>query len=263
MKIYAYCDYCRHVHPIDLDPSKPDQQIQDWWYKHAGHDGVWYDWPGRTVKPSWVTRLQTRWRIVVKWVAGLGKEVLTADPVEFGELRSPLLGYLPNANIKTAYAASVPMTFTSVNSLASSSTLVAGANATAVDNTSNLYLDYLLAGFYKNNVTTPPTAGTEIDTYLYRSYDDGPTYPAGLTGSDAAATITTVNMINSGLKLAWSIIVAATTSQVNPFDAGVISGYFGGITPKLWSIWVTHNSGQSLAASGNTVSYYGAFATSI
>jgi len=49
------------------------------------------------------------------------------------------------ANIKEAYAASAPLTL-ALESLAASSTIVAGRESTAVSNTTNLYLDYLVAG---------------------------------------------------------------------------------------------------------------------
>ena len=260
MRIIAYCDGCGHYHPIDFDPEKPDRQIDDWRYKHSAPTcRVWFDWPGRTLKPSWVTRLMNRWRQKVRRVLGLG-EVLTATPVANDLGLSPLAGYLPNAAAKVTYAASAAMTFTSVNSLASSASLLAGASALAIDNTSNLYLDYYLAGLVKNNVTTPPTAGTEIDVWLYRAYDDTPTYPDTLAGTDAAKTITTSNILNSLGRQVASMVVAATTSQVNPFDAGLISQYFGG-APSLWSVFVVHNSGQALAATGNVFTTKGVYVT--
>jgi hypothetical protein len=262
MKIHAYCDGCNHRHPIEFDPNTPDRQIDDWRYKHSLPGcRVWFDWPGRTVKPSWVSRLMQRWvqRVVPTWVKGIIVPILTAAPLN-AEGFSPIAGYLPNANAKLAYASSVDMTFTSVNSLASSSSLLAGASALAVDNTTNLYLDYSLGGFFENNTGSAPTVSTEIDVWLYRAYNDTPTYPDTLAGTDAAKTVTTTAMLNSGLRQVASMVVAATTSQVNPFDAGYLSQYWGSV-PHLWSVWVVHNSGQALAATGNKVSYKGQYAT--
>ncbi len=90
-----------------------------------------------------------------------------------------------------------------------------------------------------------------------------PTYPDTLLGTDAAKTITTSSILFSGLKQIASMTVAATTSQVNPFDAGAISAYFGGVTPKLWSVWLTHATVQALAASGHAVNYQGSYLTAI
>ena len=104
---------------------------------------------------------------------------------------------------------------------------------------------------------------TEIDVWLYRSYDDTPTYPDTMAGTDAAKTVTTTNILYTMAKQVASMTVAATTSQVNYFDAGAVSGYFGSIVPKLWSVWTVHNSGQAFAASGNTFSYQGSYITSV
>src|SRR5262249_38328050 len=128
---------------------------------------------------------------------------------------TPILGYLPNASVKLSYASSVAYTYTSVNSLASDSTLLAGAQSLKVDNTSNLYLDYYLAGFYKNNASVAPTVDTEIDVWGYRAYDDTPTYADTLDGTDAAKTLTTAKIRNSALIALAQMIISATTNQVN------------------------------------------------
>jgi hypothetical protein len=256
MKIHAYCDGCAQVHPIDFNPEKPDNQLDDWRYKHSRSTcKVWVDWRQRTTKPSWVSRLVNRWK--QKPVG----EILTASPID-AEGFSPILGYLPNANVKLAYAASAAMTYTSLNSLASSSTLVAGASALAVDNTSNLYLDYQLGGFVTNIHTPAPTVNTEIDVYLYRAIDDTPTYPDTMAGTDAAKTVTTANILSEFGKQVASLIVAATVDQKNWFDAGLISQYWGS-APSLWSVFTVHNSGQALNSAGGTVSYKGQYVTVI
>jgi hypothetical protein len=45
------------------------------------------------------------------------------------------------ASIKVAYGTTANLTFTSLNSLAASASWLAGAESTAVDNTSNLFTD--------------------------------------------------------------------------------------------------------------------------
>ncbi len=241
--LVAQCLDCRVRHEIrPVAPGAPFlREMDEWSQKHLGHQIEFFS-PMRNIPrdlddKAWMKGGEAPW-----WL-------------ENAEFKS-------NANIKLAFAGSAAMTFTSVNSLASSGSL-AGASALAVDNTGNLYLDYLLAGFLTNNASTPPTAGTEIAVWAYRGYDDTPTYPDTMAGTDAAKTVTTSNILYSGFKPAASMIVAATTNQVNPFDAGAISALFGGVTPKLWSVWVTHNSGQALKASGNTVSYAGSYLTAI
>jgi hypothetical protein len=168
-----------------------------------------------------------------------------------------------NANINLAYAGSGAITFTSLNSLASDTSLLAGASSLAISNATNKYLDDMISGFVKNNTGSAPTVSKEIDVYLYGSYDDTPTYPDTIAGTDAAKTITTSNILASGLAPFGSAIVAATTSQVNAFRGKSVSGAFGGILPKNYGLFIVHNSGQAIAASGNTWSNAPVYMTSV
>lgn len=218
--------------------------MDEWENKHRGHRNEYWS-PRRDVPVDLDDSLFERMGLAPWWL-------------------NALAGFGENANIKIAYASSAAFTFTSVNSLATDTNLLAGASALAVDNaTSVLYLDYGIKGFYKNNASVAPTAGQQIVTYGYGSYEDTPTYPDTLAGTDATKTITTSNILNTlGVLLATNI-VAATTSQVNPFDAGSVAAAWGGLLPKLLSIFTVHNSGQALAASGNAVYYTGAYATAV
>ena len=171
--------------------------------------------------------------------------------------------FTPNANINIAYAASAAFTYTSLNSLASDNNLLAGASSLAVNNTSNLYLDYLVSGFAKNNASVAPTAGREIDVYLYNAFDDTPTYPDTIAGTDATKTITTANILASALAPFGSAVVAATTNQVNVFRGKSVAAAFGGILPSYFGLFIVHNSAQALNASGNTWSYKAAYMTAV
>lgn len=147
------------------------------------------------------------------------------------------------ADEKIAYASSAAMTIT-LSALASSSTLVAGRESTAVVNTSNLYLDYLLAG--KITTGTSPTVDKQIQVYVYGQMEDTPDYPGALTGSDAAATLLAANR-NSSLRLAGIMIVTATTNVQYSFGPVSVLNLFGGIVlPKRWGVWVTHDTGVNL-----------------
>lgn len=150
------------------------------------------------------------------------------------------------ADLKLAYAASAALTCT-LESLATSSTLVAGRESTAVVNTSNLYLDYLLSGRVK--LGTSPTDAKVIEVWVYASLEDTPTYPDSITGSDAAATLTSVNIKNAALALAASMVTANVTGRIYPFRPVSIASLFGGVVPKRWGVWVSHNTGVNLDAS--------------
>lgn len=151
------------------------------------------------------------------------------------------------ANVKTAYGAASNLTIT-LASLASDTNLLAGQASTAVDESSAGNLDELLAGFIANGTT--PTAGKEIDVYVYGSIDDVPTYPDGITGTNAANTMTSVNILNSGLKLAASMTITANTGEKNYFGPISVRSLFGGILPKKWGVFVVHNSVSALNATG-------------
>lgn len=151
------------------------------------------------------------------------------------------------ANIKTAYASSSNLTIT-LASLATDTNLLAGRASTVVDNTSNLYLDYLLSGFITTG--TSPTTAKSIDVYVYGCVDDTPTYPDAITGSDANKTITTANIRDAGLKLVVSIPTTATSNEKSYFGPVSVKSLFGGELPKKWGVFVVHNTAVNLNSTG-------------
>ena len=154
-----------------------------------------------------------------------------------------------SSNIKTAYGSSVNLTIT-LASLATDTNLLAGRASTAIDETTNLYIDELLEGFISTG--TSPTTAKEIDVWVYGSTDDVPTYPDGVTGSDANKTMTTVNILNTGLKLVASIATTATSNEKGYFGPISVASLFGGVLPKKWGVFVVHNSAVNLnATAGN------------
>lgn len=134
-------------------------------------------------------------------------------------------------------------------SLATSATFVAGREAVFVDNTSALYDDARLSG--KITVGTSPTANTQIQIYVFGSMDDTPTWPDAMAGADANKSITSVGVGLSFLKLAAVINVDSTTSnRTYNFDCPSVAQCFGGVLPKRFGIWVVHNTGVNLHATG-------------
>jgi hypothetical protein len=160
---------------------------------------------------------------------------------------------LLGVSIKTAYAASSALTIT-LASLATSSTWLAGAESDAIDNTSNLYLDYLLAG--KITVGTSPTASTEIRVYVVALAEDA-TYPDVFDGTGSAETVTSAGVGSGFLTLVRRILVDATTSnQAYWFGPVSVASFFGGVLPKKFVIFVSHNSGVNLnSTAGNHAIY--------
>lgn len=139
----------------------------------------------------------------------------------------------------------VTMTMT-LASLVTSSTLVAGRESTAVDQKdTDDAIDSLVGGTV--TVGTTPTANTQIQVYLYGSYDDT-NFSGSATGTDATLTPSAKEL----MKFLIAIPSVATTSNVahkwGPFS---VAQAFGGIIPVQWGCWITHNTGVNLNSTGS------------
>jgi len=152
------------------------------------------------------------------------------------------------ATLKTLYpqsnADSVAITIT-LASLASS-TAWAGRASTAINNTSNLDLDHLVSG--KIKLGTSPTVSKTVQVYVYaaQSIASGtPTYPDGITGSDAAKTMTSANVAYACLRFLWAGTTDATTGLVLEMPPTSIAQVFGSV-PPYWGLFVVHDSGVNL-----------------
>lgn len=139
----------------------------------------------------------------------------------------------------------------SLASLATSATLVAGQESNAIVTPSTQILDYLVGG--KIRVGTTPTINTVIQIWVYSSIDDTPTYPDVFDGTDSAETITgsSVGVRDGAIKLGAIALVDSTTSDRDywfaPFSIAMLHG---GALPKAWGLFVTHNTGVNLNATG-------------
>lgn len=156
------------------------------------------------------------------------------------------------SDVKIEYGTSSALTIT-LASLASSSTLVAGRESTAIDNTTNKYLDYLLSG--KITVGTSPTTAKEIRVYVAALMEDS-TWPDVFDGTDSDETITNAQIRDSACKLAAVIGTVATSDVSYPFAPVSVSSLFGGSLPKKFVVFVTHNTGVNLNATGGNHAIY-------
>lgn len=146
-------------------------------------------------------------------------------------------------DIKLVYPAASDVTIT-LASLAPSSTLLAGQEGTAVDNSSNLYSDYLASGKVTPNATI--TAGGRIECWCVGSWD-GTTWPDVFDGTNSAETITNANIKASVCRLVASMAVdAAGTYHFPPTS---IASLFGGTLPPKFTFFVTHNTHATNALS--------------
>ncbi len=162
---------------------------------------------------------------------------------------------MATGDITVKYAASASITWT-LASLSSDTNLVAGRASAAVDNGTNLYRDFRVAG--KIAVGTTPTANTWIELWVIPILDDSPTWPDAFGGTDANVTVTSRGILRAVGKLALAIAVDATTSnRAYPFEFSLRDVCGGSAPPKQFQLFAVHNTAVALnSTGGNHVAKY-------
>ena len=129
--------------------------------------------------------------------------------------------------------------------------------STALDNTSNLFLDALVFVTVKSAAASTSATGI-VNVYAYGSSDGGSTYSDTCTGSDGAVTLTAP----PNLKLIGTINVVAnsTTYHGGPFS---VAAAFGGQLPDHWGIVVENKTAATLDASVGAAIYQGVLAQTV
>lgn len=123
----------------------------------------------------------------------------------------------------------------------------------AIDNTSNLYLDYLLAG--KISAGSSPTNDTRIQICVVGIMEDS-TWPDVFDGTASAETVTSAKIKNSICKIVADITIDGTTNQAYPFGPVSVAKAFDGTLPKKFVVFVTHNTGVNLRNSSPDQAIY-------
>jgi len=153
--------------------------------------------------------------------------------------------------IKTTYGSNTVIDM-DLSSLASSATFVAGRESDEIDNTSTLFIDALVKGQVTVG-TTPSATSTAIQIYVWGSDESLGTTPIDvLDGVDSAETLTNTGVLNNALAFAFSIPILQTTSDITyditPFS---VKELFGGIMPKFWGLFVSHDTTVNLNATND------------
>ena len=153
--------------------------------------------------------------------------------------------------IKSSYGSNNQAITCTITSLANG-----GARAsTALDNTSNLFLDVLVVVKIKSNAST---ASGWVDVYAYGTADGGTTYSEDITGTDGGVTLTNPpNVVWIG-KIA--VTTTSTTYTSPPFS---VARGFSGILPDHWGIVVVNNTGGTLDASVGSSWYQGIYTQAV
>ena len=153
---------------------------------------------------------------------------------------------MASGDVKIVYGSAADATIT-LASLATSPTLVAGRESTAIDNTSTLATDYLVSG--KITTGTSPTTAKSIQVWAVASWD-GTTWPSEFDGTDSAETLIAEHK-NLVCRLVASIATIATSDQPYHFSGVSIARIFGTVPPKF-TFFVTHDTAVNLnSTAGN------------
>lgn len=155
-------------------------------------------------------------------------------------------------DIKLAYGSSAAVTIT-LASLATDADLAAGRESTAIDNTSNLYADYLIAG--KITTGTSPTVSKAIYVYVVGLMEDS-TYPDVFDGTDGDEDLVTAGRRNSICKQVAVMVVTATSDVTYYFGPVSVASCFGGVVPKKFVVFVVHDTAVNLNSAGSNHAIY-------
>lgn len=159
-------------------------------------------------------------------------------------------------DIKTKYGSSSKQAITITLASLATTTGTTGRESTAIDNSTNLFLDALVM------VTVRlPNSGTiggkkMCAVYAYGALEaSSPTYPDTATGSDAAITLTSPTQ----LRLIGVISCPAINATYKSAPMSVAAA-FGGALPPKWGIVVLNMTNVALDSSGNAAEYVGILA---
>lgn len=152
------------------------------------------------------------------------------------------------ADVKLSYPSAADVTIT-LASLATDANLLTGRESTAVDNSTNKYLDYHISG--KITTGTSPTTAKSIQVWAVGSWD-GTSWPDVFDGTDSAETITSANHKNAVCKFLAEMATDATSDRTYHFGPVSLAAAFGGVCPVKFVVFVTHNTAVNLnSTAGN------------
>ena len=155
--------------------------------------------------------------------------------------------------IKSSYGTNGQAITCTITSLANSGQ----QQSTAIDNTTNLFLDVLVQVIVKTNAASTSATGT-VNVYAYGTANGGTNYSDGVSGTNGSVTLTSppnmrlIGVINT---------VANSTQYVSPPFS--VAASFGGILPDHWGIVVENLSGNTLDASIGSAFYQGIYNQSV
>lgn len=162
------------------------------------------------------------------------------------------------STVNIAYSGNNAITL-DLSSLATSSTLTAGYESSEIDNaTTNKYVDCIVnVKGIVGHASTAPAIGQVIAVYVWGADTSlGTTAISALDGTGSTEDVSYAHVRNAfrlGGQAVVTVATAALTYYIMPFS---VAALFGGVMPKYWGLWVTHNHTGSLGASNNSLFSY-------
>jgi len=161
---------------------------------------------------------------------------------------------------RTIYGSSAAITIT-LASLASDANFSTGRAGTAIDLTaqSTFPIDVLINGTIALSSLSTTTVVGNTQIRVYAAGSAGSTaYTGNLSSADAGQSFTGGEQNVLPLLAAMAVTttpVAVTTGQAFDFGPVSLANAFGGILPEQFNLFVVHNTGASLNATGHSISY--------
>lgn len=160
---------------------------------------------------------------------------------------------MASGDVKIAYGASSALTQTNLDGLASSATWVAGWESDAIDNSSNLYLDYIINA--KITVESAGLSAGEIRMYLVAELEDS-SWPDVFDGTESAETVTDTEIRDAICRPAAITATDTTASRVYYLQCPSVAAVFGGTIPRKFVIFITQSTGAALETTGDPNQVY-------
>lgn len=151
------------------------------------------------------------------------------------------------STIKSLYGTSNQAITCTITSLGNN----AQQQSTAIDNTTNLFIDALVMVKIKTAAASTSTSGI-VNVYAYGTSDGGTDYTDGASGTNGSITLT--NPPNARLLGIINANANSTTYTSGPFS---VAAAFGGVLPDHWGIVVENKTGATLDASVGSSWYQG------
>lgn len=158
------------------------------------------------------------------------------------------------STVTPVYSAVTAITM-DLSALATSASFGAGRECSEISNATNKYIDAIVDGRFI--VGTTPAAGSNLYVFVWGANTSLATIQLDtLDGTDSNESFTNLTTL-AALRIAATVSISVATSNIvyaiPPFS---IAAQFGGILPKYWGLYVSHNTGSALKTdAGNTNSF--------